>query len=224
VASPNSPQNSKRDPQRENDYFVSGPAIKFLALGVLILIGIGIYSFPKMTASRWTNPLKKPDFTFTSRKTLPQFEWSSGDKTFKTGDLKGKWHLLSFWAYWCQPCQTELPELADLDLNWNGPDLDVVTVNLDDPKDENFELAKKFIAENQITLPVYFDSAGDLKKKFAVSDLPRHMLINPEGEIVWDKVGAYNWANPSVRSALIRVLEPAQAQDAAGSEESPPQD
>src|SRR4029078_7290355 len=109
------------------------------AWGLLFLIGSAIYTFPRMSASHWTNPLRKPDFTMTDRKPLPQFEWSSGGKSFKTEDLKGKWHLLSFWAYWCLPCQTELPELADLELNWTGPDLDVVTVNLDDPKNENFE-------------------------------------------------------------------------------------
>ena len=42
---------------------------------------------------------------------------------------KGKVVLLNFWATWCQPCITELPDLDRLQQNYAGDGLVVVTVS-----------------------------------------------------------------------------------------------
>ena len=50
-------------------------------------------------------------------------------------EYEGKVVLLNFWATWCQPCITELPDLDRLQQNYADDGLVVVTVS-DEPRDE----------------------------------------------------------------------------------------
>lgn len=197
---------SQESPQKQDRVVFTPAAIKWLAVAALGLIGIAIYTIPNMPSSPWSS-LKKVVLKESHRKPVPQFEWSGGGKSLKTADLRGKWYLVSFWAYWCLPCLEELPELNDLDQTWNGPEMRVLTINTDDPKGDNFEYAKTFIADNNLIVPVYFDTEARLKSAFGVQEMPKHFLINPNGEIIWEAVGAIKWSSNKVRDSILKLQE-----------------
>lgn len=188
------------------------------ALAILLLLGLAIYSLSKMQSAPWTSSLGNLQIQSTFRKDMPQFEYTEANKQLTAQNLAGKWTLLSFWSYACPPCLEEMPSQNQLSLSWQGPELQIVTVNTDDEKTENFELAKKFLQEQDIVLPTIFDRGQVLAKAFDVTAIPRHFLINTEGKIVWEATGAFKWDQQAARDQLLKLTEqqtPESVQDPA---------
>ena len=190
-----------------------------LAVLAIVLIGIAIYSLSQMQPQTWTSSLKSPDIQPSLRQNLPSFEYSSDGHTLKAADFTEKWTLLTFWAYWCGPCLEEMPLLNHLSEQWQGPDFDILTINVDEPRSDAAEAAHKFLSEQDIALPTLFDKEGVLKKAFSVTDLPRHYLINPEGKIVWQATGAFRWNDTHTVDQLMKIME--DTADAADSTPGP---
>ena len=190
-----------------------------MAVIVMGLIGLAIYSLSQVQPTAWTSVLKDPVITPTLRQKLPQFEYADegNGKRLSADNFAGKWTLLSFWAYWCGPCLEEMPALNQLGQQWQGPEFDIVTVNMDKAGTENFELAKKLLSEQSIVLPTLFDKTGSLSKAFAVTQLPHHFLINPSSEIVWEATGAFKWNEAAARDQLMKVMETSNEAESAES-------
>lgn len=178
-----------------------------MAVLVILLIGVAIYSLSQMKPETWTSSLKEPDIQPTLRQNLPNFEYSNEGQQLKTDDFKEKWTLLSFWANWCEPCREELPLLNQLSQQWQGPEFDVVTVNIDEPRSESLEAARKFLSEGELQFRTLFDTNGVLKRAFSVTDLSQHFLISPEGKIVWQAKGAFQWTSPKAIDQLMKIME-----------------
>lgn len=181
-----------------------------MAFVILALIGLAIYSFSQIKQTPWTSSLSDPVITSTLRQELPHFEYFNEGKTLKAQNFEGKWTLLSFWAHWCGPCLEEMPALDQLSQGWQGPEFEVITVNVDDPNSEDFEAARKFLVDNEIAIPTLFDKSGDLKKAFDVHDLPTHFLISPEKQIVWKARGAFKWNGNKAHDQLMKIMEDEQ--------------
>ena len=45
--------------------------------------------------------------------------------------LDGQWLVINYWAEWCKPCRTEIPELNQLSEQLNGTGAQVLGVNFD---------------------------------------------------------------------------------------------
>ena len=74
--------------------------------------------------------------------------------------VAGRVVLLNLWAYWCAPCRTELPAMAEYQQR-AGPDVTVVTVHQDDQIGNVQNARKFFTAAARGTLPaVHHWSAG----------------------------------------------------------------
>ena len=121
--------------------------------------------------------------------------------------LEGKWTLLTFWSYGCAPCMVEMPGLNAFVLNWQGPELDVLTVNTDEEHTENLEQARLFLQEQSITLPTLFDVRGVVRKAFDVTEYPRHILIDPRGGIRWAASGAFAWNEAHTKDQMLKLME-----------------
>ena len=178
-----------------------------MAIAAIVLIAVAIYSLSQLNTATWTSNLKDPVLNPSLRQDLPHFEYSDESKSLKAQNFEGKWTLLTFWAYWCGPCLEEMPALNQLGQQWQGPEFNIVTVNIDDPKSENYESARKFLTVNSVILPTLFDKTGELKRAFGVSDLPRHFLINPEAKIVWQATGAFKWSGSQAQAQLMKLME-----------------
>lgn len=61
--------------------------------------------------------------------------------------------IVSFWATWCGPCRTEIPEFEKLHKDYSGKKLKVLLVSLDFPNKAAQSLVP-FIRDNHITAPV----------------------------------------------------------------------
>lgn len=120
----------------------------------------------------------------------PDFTMTDADgATLTLADFKGKPVLLNFWASWCGPCASEMPDIQSA---WeeHGNDVEFVIVNMTGMNGETEQSAKAFLAENNYTFPCYFDANNSAATAFGVSSIPQTYLINAEGNIIGAYMGA----------------------------------
>ncbi len=95
-------------------------------------------------------------------------------------DYRGKWLVLNYWATWCTPCLTELPELNKL-YTQHSDKLNVLAVNFDG-------LTAEKTADFTQNLALEFPLLSSFpKEKLGISDisaLPVTFLISPQGKLV----------------------------------------
>lgn len=90
--------------------------------------------------------------------------------------LRGRPVLLSFWATWCGPCRTELPELEALSRE-RPCGLAVVGITLDAGSADGLAA---FALERGVTYPLLLDD-GTAGAAYGVVTIPHSVLIDAAG-------------------------------------------
>ena len=106
----------------------------------------------------------------------------SGGKQRKMSEWQGKTLLLNFWATWCPPCVSEMPELVALQNDWGSKNLQVVGIGIDSPSN-----IREFAKKHQITYPLLLGGleGSELSRQFGNQSggLPFTILIGPDGSV-----------------------------------------
>lgn len=98
-------------------------------------------------------------------------------------DFVGKPVVLNFWASWCGPCKSEMPDFDQFYAKY-GEDIHFVMVNATDGSRETVDTASAFIAEQGYSFPVYYDTEYDASITYNVTGLPTTYFIDAEGYLV----------------------------------------
>ncbi|NNM59336.1 MAG: TlpA family protein disulfide reductase [Legionellales bacterium] len=109
------------------------------------------------------------------------------DKTVSLQQLKGKWVIVTYWADWCDNCQSEILELNKFYREHKSQDVILLGVNFDNLPINQLE---KDIAQNHIHYPILKNNPADLLKLGTVDVLPTTFIINPHGKIVYKLMGS----------------------------------
>jgi peroxiredoxin len=96
----------------------------------------------------------------------------------KLSDLKGRLVVLNFWATWCTPCRTEMPEFQEIYQQYE-PELVVLGINLEQSPGE----IQDFISPLSISYPILLDKDGLVSRLYKVIQLPNTYFIDHEGII-----------------------------------------
>ena len=105
--------------------------------------------------------------------------------THRLSDYKGKTVFLNFWATWCGPCKSEMPDIQELYEEYSKGD-EVVILGVAAPnlgKEKNIEGIATFLEENGYTYPVLMDETGEQFSVYGVSAFPTTYMIRPDGNI-----------------------------------------
>jgi len=111
--------------------------------------------------------------------------------TVKLSDYKGKVVFLNFWASWCPPCKSEIPDFnkASEELN-KGSDAVILAINATNGYNgETPDRVKKFVKDNNITMKVLLDEKDDASMLYGVSSLPTTFVIRKDGTVYGYQVG-----------------------------------
>lgn len=123
--------------------------------------------------------VEAPDFTV---------ENAEGESVLLS-DLEGKPVVLNFWASWCGPCQSEMPEFEDAYLEL-GEDIHFMMVNMTTSNRESKNKAETFISDAGYTFPVYYDTASEAAIAYGVMSLPTTYFIDADGYVIAQAIGA----------------------------------
>lgn len=108
--------------------------------------------------------------------------------SFRLSDQRGKVVIINMWATWCEPCVKELPVLQDF-LQAHGEDAAVLIIHASDPLED----VPAYLDKIGISLPCAIDSMDeDLYGLSGASPsvLPHTVILNREGEIVYNETGS----------------------------------
>ena len=113
----------------------------------------------------------------------PDFNVYDGDANkVSLSDFRGKPVVLNFWATWCPPCKAEMPHFDEAYAE-HGSDVEFMMVNLTDGSRDTVDSVKAFIAENEYTFPVYFDTTYSASNAYSVTSIPATVFINADGTV-----------------------------------------
>jgi len=126
----------------------------------------------------------EPGSTEPENQAAPDFTVYDGDgNAHKLSDFRGKPVILNFWASWCGPCKSEMPDFDEKYQEY-GQQVHFLMVNLTDGSQETVETASEFIAGQGYTFPVYFDTDMEGAIAYGVNAVPVTYLIDGEGYLV----------------------------------------
>ena len=115
---------------------------------------------------------------------------AEGNKVHLT-DFYGKPIVVNFWASWCGPCKSEMPDFEEAFQTY-GDDVNFLMVNMTDGVRETTEVAKAYITSQGYTFPVYFDVEQNAAMTYGVTSIPSTYFIDKDGYAVAYAQGAIN--------------------------------
>ena len=108
-------------------------------------------------------------------------------------DYLGKPVVLNFWASWCGPCASEMPDFEEA-YKERGDEIQFLMMNLTDGYQETMESATEYIQEQGFTFPVFYDTESNAANTYATYSIPMTFFIDSEGYMVARATGALDSA------------------------------
>lgn len=112
----------------------------------------------------------------------------------------GHWRVVNYWAIWCTPCRTEIPELNALH---EETDLRVLGVNFEGETGESLAAQA---AELGITFILVENDPGPSLGQPRPRVLPTTWLVSPDGVVTDTLVG------PQTQESILGVWDARRAQ------------
>jgi thiol-disulfide isomerase/thioredoxin len=125
---------------------------------------------------------ESPQNTPTASATVQQIEEFTEETL---AQYQGKVVLLNFWAIWCTPCRTELPDMEAIYRKYRDQGAVILAVNVS----ESSEDIIAFVNKLDLTFPVLRDSQGKAMKAYEIRFMPTTLFLNQQGQIVARHVG-----------------------------------
>ena len=134
-------------------------------------------------------------------KPAPPFQLEGLDgKLVSLQELDGSVVVLDFWATWCGPCVTSLPDLAKLRREMEGRDVHFFAVNVEEPRTR----VNAFLKQVKLDVPILLDTYGEASRAYEVQVIPKSVVIGRGGTVEDVIVGVP--AKGELKKAVERAL------------------
>jgi thiol-disulfide isomerase/thioredoxin len=105
-------------------------------------------------------------------------------RTVSLSELRGRPVLIDFWATWCGPCRSTMPEVQRLHQKYREQGLQVIGINIEGKTEGVLD----YLDQSGFSFLVLFDAGNwqsGVAQKYKVSSIPRTFLIDKNGSIVF---------------------------------------
>jgi thiol-disulfide isomerase/thioredoxin len=101
-------------------------------------------------------------------------------RQFRLADYKGKVVLVNFWATWCQPCRTEIPDLIKKQREYRYKGLQIVGVTY---PPEKISQVRRFVRKLRMNYPVAMGTQATRTLFTSSETLPLTVVIDRDGAV-----------------------------------------
>lgn len=132
---------------------------------------------------------------------IPALDFTLTDQFGNTHTLdqyKGKTILLNFWATWCGPCRSEMPDLQEIFQDYGNNEKDLVVLGIAAPnlgREGSVEDITAFLEENGYTYPTLMNEDASLFYSYGISSFPTTFMIDKNGNVYGYVSGALSREN-----------------------------
>ena len=154
---------------------------------------------PTVQATQQPEATNTPEATDTpeeSQAPIPALDFALTDQFGNTHTLdqyKGKTILLNFWATWCGPCRSEMPDLQAVYEDYGKNEKDLVVLGVAAPnlgQEGSAEDITAFLEENGYTYPTLMNEDASLFYSYGISSFPTTFMIDKNGNVYGYIMGA----------------------------------
>ena len=150
-------------------------------------------------------PVHTGYITPTPRPVAPDFTVYDGEgNAVSLSSLRGKPVVVNFWASWCGPCKSEMPDFQKAWEEHSG-EVHFMIVNMTDGMQETLEKAKAYVAKEGYTFPVFFDTDLDAAMTYGVNAIPATYFVAADGSLIARASGAISLS--TLEKGLSMILE-----------------
>ncbi|MBC8052437.1 MAG: redoxin domain-containing protein [Sphingobacteriaceae bacterium] len=118
----------------------------------------------------------------------PTFKIEVEKQAFKDLDeYKGKLVMLNFFATWCPPCVEELPRVQKeiWEKYKDNPKFALLVIG----REQGWDKLDPYKKANNYTFPILPDRKRTIYSKYATQYIPRNVVIDEEGKIIYQSIG-----------------------------------
>ena len=115
-----------------------------------------------------------------------RFEQTKG-QTVSIENYRGKLILINLFATWCPPCNTELPRVQKE--IWEKYKDNKKFALFIFGREQDWDLLDPYKKDRGFTFPILPDKTRAIFDKFAKQSIPRNILIDENGKIIYQSIG-----------------------------------
>ena len=116
--------------------------------------------------------------------------------------LEGQWLVINYWAQWCAPCRTEIPELNALEKQLKEQSVQVLGVNFDALQGEKLSKAAQDMG---ITFTVLAQDPAERYQLPRAEVLPVTYIVDDQGRMRERLLGEQTAAGLAARLAALKA-------------------
>lgn len=132
-----------------------------------------------------------------------ELELLDGESLRLSDEIGDRVIVLNFFATWCEPCRTEMPELNRFVEEVGADRLLLVGIDVE----ESRETVEAFLEEVPVSFPVALDQHKEVATDYGVMSFPTTVLIGLNGRIALYQVGAISNAEVTFATVLAEQEE-----------------
>lgn len=142
----------------------------------------------------------------------PQFDLKNlAGESVTSESMLGKVYVVDFWATWCGPCLASFPAMQTAVNQYaNRGDVEFLFVNTWENIPNREDAVAKFIADNDYSFHVLFDTVDearqfDVVSAYQVSGIPTKFVVDKEGKIRFKAVGYSGSSEEEVHKLTVMI-------------------